>query len=122
MASIIHFDISVDDIQRAKRFYEQLFDWKITKYPLDGPEYYLIETKTDAGTKGISGGLAQRSDASQKITNFIQVASIDESIAKVLDLGGQILEEKTLIPSVGYIVGCKDTEDNTFGLIELEQK
>jgi len=37
----------------------------------------------------------------------------------VKELGGQILESKTAIPSVGYIAGCKDTEGNTFGIIEI---
>lgn len=31
MASIIHFDISVKDIQRANNFYEQLFGWNHIK-------------------------------------------------------------------------------------------
>ncbi|WP_418888336.1 hypothetical protein, partial [Maribacter arcticus] len=33
MASIIHFDISAEDVLRAKSFYENLFGWKIEKFP-----------------------------------------------------------------------------------------
>ena len=122
MATIIHFDISADDIQRAKYFYEQLFGWHISKFPYSPQEYYMVETKTATGEKGITGGITRREKAYQKITNFIQVDSIDESIAKVMELGGQIIEPKTAIPTVGHIAGCKDTEDNIFGLIEVEQK
>ncbi len=99
MAAIIHFDISADDIQRAKNFYEQLFGWKIEKFPAGPIEYYPIETQTGTGEKGISGGIAKREKEYQKITNFIQVDSIDESIAKVIELGGQLMEQKAAITS-----------------------
>lgn len=122
MATIIHFDISADDLQRAKKFYEQLFDWKIKKFPNSPQDYYIIETQTTTGEKGITGGIAKREKDYQKITNFIQVDSIDDSISKVKELGGQIIEPKTAIPTVGHIAGCKDTEDNIFGLIEVEKR
>ena len=122
MASIIHFDISADDVLRAKNFYEQLFGWKIKKFPAGPIEYYLIETIAATGEKGISGGLAKREKAYQKITNFIQVDSIDEAIAKVRELGGEIVEPKSEIPNIGYIAGCKDTENNVFGIMEIIEK
>ena len=122
MATVIHFDISADDIQRAKQFYEQLFGWNIEKFSSSPQDYYIIETQTATGEKGITGGIAKREKDYQKITNFIQVDSIDESIAKVKELGGHIIEPKTAIPTVGHIAGCKDTEDNIFGLIEVEKK
>src|SRR3990167_11263379 len=120
MPTIIHFDISADDVNRAKDFYGKLFGWKIKKFP--GPmEYYLIETEDAEGKKGIGGGIAKREKPYQKITNFIRVSSIDEFIKKVKKLGGKIIESKTAIPGVGYIAGCKDTEDNIFGLIEVDK-
>jgi len=120
MPTIIHFDISADDIERAIHFYEELFAWKFSKFP--GPQaYFLIETEDASGGKGISGGLAKRDQEYQKITNFVQVESIDDSLAKVVKLGGAVIEEKTTIPTVGFIAGCMDTEDNIFGLIELEK-
>ncbi len=122
MATVIHFDISADNLERAKIFYQKLFGWKIEKFTESPQDYYLIETQTATGEKGITGGIALREKDYQKITNFIQVDSIDESIEKVKELGGQIIEPKTTIPTVGYIAGCKDTENNIFGLIEVENK
>lgn len=121
MASIIHFDISADDVLRAKNFYEKLFGWKIEKFPTGPTEYYIIETFAKTGKKGIGGGIAKREKAYQQITNFIEVDSIDEAIAKVRELGGQIVEPKSAIPDVGYIAGCKDTEGNIFGIMEVEK-
>ena len=120
LPTIVHFDISADKIERAKNFYNKLFGWKIEKSP--GPiEYYLIETRTSKGEISITGGIAKREKDYQKITNFIEVPSIDESIANIKMLGGKIIEPKTAIPTVGYIAGCLDTEDNILGIIELNQ-
>ncbi len=119
MPSIIHFDISADNVQRAKSFYEKLFGWKIEKFPASPKEYYLIETSAASGEKAIGGGITKREKVYQKITNFIQVNSINKSIRKVKELGGRIIEPKTSIPAIGYIAGCEDTEGNIFGIMEI---
>ncbi|MBT8185271.1 MAG: VOC family protein [Eudoraea sp.] len=121
MASIVHFDISAHDVLRAKNFYEKLFGWKIKKYPGGPVEYYLIETLAKTGQKGLSGGIAKREQAYQQITNFVEVASIDEAISKVKELGGEIVQSKSAIPNIGFIAGCKDTEGNIFGLMEVKE-
>jgi predicted enzyme related to lactoylglutathione lyase len=46
MPTIVHFEIPTDDLERAKRFYNELFGWKIEKYP--GPMEYWMITTTDA--------------------------------------------------------------------------
>jgi len=120
MSTIVHFDISADIIERAKNFYNKLFGWKIEKSPVP-VEYFLIETSTSTGEKGITGGIAKREKAYQQITNFIEVPSIDESINKVKALGGKIIEPKTTIPTVGYRAGCIDTENNVFCIIEIDK-
>jgi uncharacterized protein len=33
MPTIVHFEIPVDDVDRAKKFYNDLFGWKIEKMP-----------------------------------------------------------------------------------------
>lgn len=120
MPTIVHFDISADDPERAKRFYEALFNWKIEKFP-GSMSYYLIETTDQTGEKGVTGGIAKRENPQQKIANFIAIPSIDEYIAKVGKLGGKIIEPKKAIPTIGYIAGCQDTEGNTFGLLEIDK-
>ena len=48
MPTIVHFDIPADDMNRAKKFYKELFDWKIESVP--GPmEYNNITTKDESG-------------------------------------------------------------------------
>ena len=41
--TIVHFEIPADDVERLRRFYSNLFGWKIEKTP--GPvDYWMIET------------------------------------------------------------------------------
>lgn len=118
MATIVHFDLSADNPERAKKFYEELFSWKFNLLP--GPmNYYLIETKDLQGNTGIGGGLSKRENPEQNgINNFIGVASIDESLKKVTELGGKVIQPKQPIPGWGALALCMDTENNIFGLFE----
>ena len=36
--TIVHFEIPANDVDKLKRFYEEVFDWKITQ--IDGPIDY----------------------------------------------------------------------------------
>ena len=119
MATIVHFDVPAEDIQRAKIFYEKLFEWKIE--PVPGPmEYYNILTKDENGKESIGGGMGKRGQPEQKITNYIGVSSVDEYIKKVQDLGGKIIMPKTTIPGFGYLATFLDPEGNTLGLWETD--
>lgn len=120
MSTIVHFDVGVDNIERAKDFYEKLFNWKIERMP--GPmEYYGIKTFDDDSNESVGGGMAIRQDANQHITNYIGVKYIDEYIEKVKQLGGQIITPKTTIPGYGYLALCLDTENNAIGLWEIDE-
>ena len=115
MPTIVYFNISADDIERAKKFYAELFDWKIEKVtePL---EYYSIETTALSGEEGLSGGITKREYPDQKNITFIGVPSVDECIDNVKKLGGKVLELNKDAAGVGYLAIFNDTENNTFGL------
>jgi predicted enzyme related to lactoylglutathione lyase len=119
MASIVWFEIPADDVERAKSFYSALFGWKIDRLP--GPmEYWHIDTGGSEDSP--DGGLLKRQDPQpQGITNYISVASADESAAKVEKLGGKICMPKTAVPEMGYFVICQDPENNTFALWERSE-
>jgi predicted enzyme related to lactoylglutathione lyase len=115
MATIVHFDIGAEDPQRAKEFYEGLFNWRIVL--LTGPvDYYWIETGDIDGEYGLTGGIAKREPSDQGILNFIGVTSIDKYIKKVEELGGEVIESKKVVPGSGCLAICRDTEKNVFGL------
>ena len=60
MPRVVHFDISVDDPERAIKFYTEVFGWKVQKW--EGPMDYWLITTGDPGEPGIDGGLAKRRD------------------------------------------------------------
>ncbi len=120
MPTIAHFDLPADDLERAKKFYEKLFDWKFNQVPGPMP-YYLIETADLGGNPGVGGGMGKRGAPDQRIMNYFGVSSVEESIAKVEKLGGKIIMPRTAVPGWGYLAICIDTENNTFGLWEEDK-
>jgi predicted enzyme related to lactoylglutathione lyase len=116
-ASLCWFDIAADDIGRAKKFYSSLFGWKIQPIPGLADDYLHIDTGGNDATP--DGGLTSRKCEGHGITNYIHVASVNRSAAKVEKLGGKILMPKTAVPKMGYFAVCLDTEKNAFALWEL---
>jgi len=97
MPIIVHFDIPADDIERAKKFYSDLFGWKIEKWSESGTgdmEYWMVTTIDDKGNKGIDGGIMKRQNPQHQITNSIDVNSVDEYSSKIQQLGGKIVYPK----------------------------
>ncbi len=94
MSAIVHFEIPFDEAERAKKFYEELFGWKIKEFS-PGIGYWMITTQE--GT----GGMMKRQQPDQKIVDYFDVSSILASSAKVEKLGGKILVPKTAIPKMG---------------------
>ncbi|KAB2872753.1 MAG: hypothetical protein F9K43_07290 [Bauldia sp.] len=52
------------------------------------------------------------------MTPTIDVASADDTAARITAAGGTIVQPKMLIPEVGYLVTFKDTEGNVFAVLE----
>jgi len=112
-------DIAADDPQRAIKFYQDVFGWKIEKW--EGPmDYWLIKTG-DPSEAGVDAGLARREDPLQFMTPVIDVPSADDFAARVTASGGTIIQPKMTIPGVGYLVSCKDTEGNTFSIMQTDK-
>ena len=132
MPTIVHFEIPADDVERSRKFYSDLFGWKIEKWPgTDGGDgssssnmdYWVISTTDDKGGKAsVGGGMMKRQDPQeQQITNFIDVSSVDEYSSKIEKLGGKVVVSKMAVPSVGYFAICLDTENNKFGIWESNE-
>ena len=119
-----------DDVERAKKFYTDLFGWKIEKWPgtssknssSSSMEYWIVSTTDDKGNKApIGGGLMKRQEQHQQITNFIDVNSVDEYSSKIEKLGGKVVVAKMAVPGMGYFAVCHDTENNSFGIWETNE-
>jgi uncharacterized protein len=114
-ASIVWFEIPADNPERAQKFYGALFGWTIELFP-GMTDYWHIDT--GGGDDTPDGGLMKRKHPEQPITNYVNVASVDEAAAKVQKLGGKTCKAKTAVPQMGYFAVCQDTEGNEFALWE----
>jgi uncharacterized protein len=113
--SIVWFGIPADNTRRAKKFYGDLFGWKIERF--QGPEeYWHIETAGGEDTP--DGGIKIREQPQEPITNYVSVDSVADFSKKIEKLGGKICMAKTAVPQMGYFAVCQDTEGNAFGLWE----
>jgi predicted enzyme related to lactoylglutathione lyase len=133
LPTIVHFEIPANDIERAKKFYNDLFGWKIEKWPGTDDsqltsaatgqpmEYWLITTTDDKGNKALGGGMMKRQMPEHKVTNYIGVKSVDEYKSKVEKLGGKVLAPKHTVPGMGYFALCLDTENNPFAIWESNE-
>lgn len=123
MNEVMYFEIQVDDPEKAKKFYSTIFGWKFNRQEGLPIEYWQIETE------GINGGLLKRQASappSQSGTNAyvcsMQVENFDAILEKIIKNGGKIALEKFAVPGKcwqGYFV---DTEGNTFGIFEVDEK
>ena len=119
MPTIVHFEIPADDLERARKFYSELFGWKIEKVP--GPmEYWLITTTDEKGEEAVGGGMMQRQAPEHPITNYIGVRCVDEYAGKIEKTGGKVVVPKTAVPGHGFFVVCLDTENNVFAIWETD--
>jgi len=123
MPRVVHFEIHAANPERAIAFYQKCFEWTFTKW--EGPmPYWLIATGDDS-QPGINGGLLPRQGEidGQAVIAYvctIDVPSVDETTAAVTANGGTIALPKMPIPGVGWLVYCKDTEGNIFGIMQAD--
>lgn len=111
---LTHFAIHIDDMDRAKKFYEGVFEWGFNSY---GQNDFLQIKADKSGDGELIGALQSRkySPIPDKVIGLectIGVENIDETIEKIKSNGGQVLMPKTAIPYVGYIAKFLDTEGN----------
>jgi predicted enzyme related to lactoylglutathione lyase len=107
----------VTDLNRAKRFYGDLFDWRFEKY---SEEYLIFHPK-----EGISGGIMKTKEvkAGQSPVVYVAVDEIEPYLKKVEKLGGGVAVPKTEIPNSGWFAWITDPDGNIVGIFEaLERK
>lgn len=117
MGRVVHFEISAEDPERAKAFYENVFGWQIHRW--EGPMPYWMVTTGEDGEPGINGGIFVRQGPVGHV-NSVSVASVDEAVEKVVAAGGTVAMPKMAIPGVGWLAYCKDSEDSLFGLHQAD--
>lgn len=121
MQRIIHFDIMAEKPERAVKFYKNVFGWKIDKWK--GPVDYWLAITGKENEPGINGGIGKREKHDKGIMTYmctIEVNSIKTYSKKIIKEGGKQITQKMAIPGVGWFARFKDSEGNTFGLMQTD--
>jgi predicted enzyme related to lactoylglutathione lyase len=119
----VHFEIQYDDLERAKKFYADVFGWEFAKF-MDNPPYWGIMTAPkDSKDLGINGGLVKRpcpppapEQGTNAFTCTMDVEDFDATAKKIEAAGGKIAMPKMAIPGMAWQGYFLDTESNVFGI------
>lgn len=127
MQSVVHFEVPYDDLDRAKKFYEEAFGWQMPDWPIEDGSVYTGAMTTEIGDdnkpleKGaINGGMVPRSVASTPLL-VLRVDNAEEAAQKAIEAGGKRVSEHSYV-NVGKAIYINDTEGNLVGLWEDNKK
>ncbi|MGH2417306.1 MAG: VOC family protein, partial [Candidatus Limnocylindria bacterium] len=74
---------------------------------------------TPVGAEGMAGAIGKRGEmAPDAVRTYVQVDSIDETLPRVRELGGNVIEEKSEVPGQGWYAVFTDSEGNELALWE----
>jgi len=111
------FEIYVQNLKRAKKFYEYVFEIKLRKLKIPNIELWAFPMEMDR--YGAGGALVKMAGvASGGNSTLVYFSCKDCSIAekRVVKAGGAIHFKKMSIGEYGFISLVLDTEGNMFGL------
>ncbi|MBV6647682.1 MAG: VOC family protein [Cyclobacteriaceae bacterium] len=114
------FEIPVNDMEKAKSFYEAILDIEISINQMGNWEMgWFPSDKTGTGTTGTlmkSEGYKPSHDGSLV---YFHVPNIDNTLSKIATVGGKTLLPKTPIGEDGFIAHFEDCEGNRVALHAL---
>jgi uncharacterized protein len=115
------FEIYVQDMDRAKKFYESVLQFKLEKLDSPGLEMWSFPMAMDG--YGASGALVKMegfpAGGNSTLVYFSCTDCADEA-GRVVKSGGRIQREKMSIGQYGFIALAIDTEGNMFGLHSMQ--
>jgi len=114
---VIWFEIHVDDMGRARKFYETVLG--VTLERLNNPEIEMWGFPMTMDRVGAGGALVKMpgvSPGGPGTLVYFSCADCAVEAERVVQAGGRIHKPKTSIGEYGFIVLAWDTEGNMFGL------
>ncbi|TRZ43803.1 VOC family protein [Robertkochia solimangrovi] len=115
------FEIPVNDMDRAKQFYESVFRVTITVHDLNG---LIMGWFPDKGNvPGAQGTLIKQKSyipGQVGVLIYFNCTDLQEELDRVVPAGGKLYQPKTMIsPEHGYMGVFIDTEGNRIALHSL---
>ncbi len=111
------FEVPVKDLDRAAKFYEKVFDVKLSREAMGGMKMALFPFTQNA--PGAPGSLVQGESYEPShagLVVYFSVEDIQETLRRINASGGKTLMPKTAIGQYGFIAQYEDTEGNRLAL------
>ncbi|MDD9954286.1 MAG: VOC family protein [Candidatus Woesearchaeota archaeon] len=115
------FEIYVNDIERAKSFYESVFERTLEALSMDGMEMWMFPG--DPNNAGCAGALVKMDGMEPGGTSTIVYFTSEDCAVeakRVLEHGGKIHAPKMSIGEHGFITLAIDTEGNMIGIHSMK--
>ena len=116
------FEIYVDDMARAKVFYEAVLGIELDRLPAPTNELEMWQFPADMNGHGTSGTLVKVDGMPAGGNSVLVYFSTDNcatEASRVADAGGELVRGKMSIGEYGFVALARDTEGNMFGLHSL---
>lgn len=119
------FEIHVDNLQRAKKFYEDVFQAPLTMGDCpSGEAVSVCFFSTDYEQYGIGGMLYEDKDfpvvRGNNFTIFFSCEDCRVEAERAVKFGGKLLQGKTSIGDEGFYAVIEDSEGNRIGLHSMQ--
>ena len=115
MGRPVHFEFATPDPELEIAYFSTLLGWEIGRWGEE--EYWLADTGKEP--MGINGAIMRLSAPDQpRVVTTMGVESIDDAIAKAVELGGTIAMEKQEVPGIGWTAYIVSPTGILFGMIE----
>ena len=118
---VIWFEIYVEELPRAKAFYESVFQLKLER--LNNPALEMWSFPMAMDTVGAGGALVKMEGMSSGRNStivYFSCADCAVEAARVAENGGRVERDKMAIGEYGFIALVTDTEGNMIGLHSLK--
>lgn len=112
---IVHWELMVSDLEKAKAFYSAVFDWTIDETTMPG--YSMIDTGSEP-----PGGMMARPEQvpMSSLNTYFGVEDVEATLARSLGTGATLIAPKTPIPGVGYWAMFTDPDGIPIGIFQSE--
>lgn len=118
---VVWFEIYVQDMGRAKKFYESVFEVKLEK--LEAPGMEMWSFPSDMKSSGASGSLVKMEGVPSGGNSTLVYFSCEDCAVEergAAKSGGRIFRGKVSIGEYGFMSLVFDTEGNMIGLHSLK--
>ena len=112
---VVHLELPSEDADRAAGFWGGLFGWEFGESAMPEMTYRMAKVSDNCGA-----AVFPAEERSGHPNMYLGTEDIEESIAKVRELGGSA-EDKAPVPGHGWFSACTDTEGNAFHLWQADE-